>query len=154
MVRWEVVGETSEGPEEATEERGPGWGLGRKPTWGRKNWTCPLQAGWAQMGSVVSGGSWSTPQGLHSCCSAHTLPASIWMVGWPHLLGLGLNVTFPRGLPPLFCLVTALFSIGASSFFLPARELNICSSSSSSGRYPPWQAGTLHICFIHYCAHR
>lgn len=109
--------------------------LARKPARGWKDWTCPLQAGWGQMGSVVSGGSGSIPQGLHSCCSAHTLPASIWMVGWPHLLGLGLNVTFPRGLPPLFCLVTALFSIGASSVFLPAKELNIC-SSSSAGRDP------------------
>lgn len=129
--------------------------MARKPARGRKDWTCPLQAGCGQMGSVVSGGSRSTPQGLHSCCSAHTLPASIWMVGWPHLLGLGLNVTFPRGLPPLFCLVTALFSIGASSVFLPAKDsLQYLLFFIRQWTVPATQAGTLRISFIHYCAHR
>lgn len=145
MVRWKFVGKPVKGwrKPQRREDQAEGW-PGSPPGGGRTGLAlCKLAAGrWA---SVVAGGSRSTPYGLHSCCSAHTLPFHL-DGGLASSFRTWLKCHISRGLPPLFCLVTALFSIGASgSVFLPAKELNIALLYPPVERYPPRRQGPTYL---------
>lgn len=134
------MGETSEGLEEARGERtrlraGPS-----EPAPGRKDWTCPLQAGCGQMGQRGERRQSVLRTAFTAAVQPTLFPSPFgWWVGLIFRTWLKCHIS--KRSSPLFSLVTALFSIGASSVFLPAKELNICSSSSASGRYPPRRQG-------------
>lgn len=98
--------ETDEVLEEAIEERAPCMLAGQEVFLGQRDWTRPMN-GQGSMNGRDGEREWSKHSAGPSLyrCSADTLfpfPFGWW--GPPHLLGLGLRVPLPRGLPQLFCL--------------------------------------------------